>query len=145
MMAGSHSLPQAIKWEWFYGEAVLKSLWQRDSLPGLTQLGGYQVFGCLLLWNDNHILCSQFCGSLVLAGHSRDGLFLLHKILEPRLGWLEQLELSEPAQQGSYISGASVRLFADSFGSSSRDICWDCRVLQDVVLTHISASEGWNG
>lgn len=38
------------------------------SLPGLTQLGGYQVFGCLLLWNNNHILCSQFCGSLVLAG-----------------------------------------------------------------------------
>ena len=47
------------------------------------------------------------------------------------------------APQGSYTSGASVRLLAGFFGSSSRALCWDCSVLQGV-FTHISASEGWN-
>ena len=89
-------------------------------------------------------MCSQFCGSLVLAGCSRDGLFLLHKILDPRLGWFEQLEMSESPTGVICISGASVRLLAGFFGSSSRALCWDCSVLQGVVFTHISASEGWN-
>ena len=65
------------------------------------------MFGCLLLRNDNHILCSQFCGSPVLAGHSPDGLFLLHKILDPRLGWFEQLEMSESPTGVIYIWGLS--------------------------------------
>lgn len=142
---GESLLPLGCKAKVVLWRGCLGETWaEGHSLPGLTQLGGYQAFGCLLLWNDNHILCSQFCGSLVLAGRSRDGLFLLHKILDPRLGWFEQLEMSETAPQGSYISGASVRLLAGFFGSSSPAICWDCSVLQGVVFTHISASEGWN-